>query len=272
MKLFHLFIASALFFSLQSYAQDAYVFKNGKKYLNYTIQTGDGLYSLSKKFHVSQQDIIDANPKTGDKIMVGTTILIPVSANEAVKNNIPTGTPVYYISQKDETLFHIANMHHVSVADLKQWNKLSSDNIAPGKKLIVGYSKTTAKDVPPATTVKTDEDYMDPKYQTEYKKKASAGSEIKEVEERGVAAWIDDGSVVSNKAIALHKTAPAGTIIKLTNLMNGKVQFVKIIGKLPDDPEHPDVTIKVTKSLARKLGVLDKYFRVEMHYSLELSK
>ena len=95
---------------------------------------------------------------------------------------------------------------------------------------------------------------------------------MKEVDEKGVAGWIDDGSVISNKSLALHKSAPAGTLIKLTNLMNGKSQIVKVVGQLSSDPENPDVIVKVTKTMARKLGVLDKYFRVQMHYALEVSK
>ena len=266
-----IFLLLPFVFSVSS-GQTTYVVQKGKKYISYKVQTGDGLYGLSKKYHVSQQEIIDANPKTGSRIMVGTTILIPVSTAPKPDIVSANGKAIYYTTKKNETLYSIASANNVSVDDLKKWNKFNNNAVFPGKKIIVGYETEKIKEAKKEEVHPKDEDYIDPKYSEDYKKKGSANTEVKEVDEKSVAGWIDDGSVISNKSLALHKTAPAGTIIKLTNLMNGKTQFVKIIGKLPDDPENPEVSIKITKSMARKLGVLDKYFRVQLHYSMEIPK
>ena len=57
----------------------------------------------------------------------------------------PSGKPVYYVAKKDETLFRIAKDHNISVDDLKKWNKLSNNNVTPGKKYIVGYEAEKEK-------------------------------------------------------------------------------------------------------------------------------
>jgi LysM repeat protein len=111
-------------------------------------------------------------------------------------------------------------------------------------------------------------------YQKELDNKRKTGKvETKEIKESGMASWIDDGSVISEKNLAMHKTAPPGTLIQLTNPMNKKVVYVKVIAQLPaDNSSDNDVTIKITKTAAEKLGVLDKYFRVDMHYTAEIVK
>jgi membrane-bound lytic murein transglycosylase D len=44
---------------------------------------------------------------------------------------------VYYTVKKGDTLAKIADKYNVSVSDLKKWNKLKSDTIEIGQKLVV---------------------------------------------------------------------------------------------------------------------------------------
>ena len=215
--------------------------------------------------------------KTPNKIPATVT---PPSANE-------NKTPIYHNVTKGETIFKIAKNHKMTVASIIKLNHLKSNSVEVGQMLIVGFDKTPANTtvVVNAATPKTpskntkakvtDED-ITAKYQDEYnsnkQKIAHAKPDQvvnKEVVEEGVASWFDDGSVNVDKSLALHSTAPIGTIIKLTNLINHKVLFVKVIGR-PDKTDNQNVVLKITKSAADKLGVLDKYFRVEMHYMVEI--
>ena len=52
--------------------------------------------------------------------------------------------------------------------------------------------------------------------------------------------------------------------------MNDKSIYVKVIATLPHIDGEPDLAIKITKSAAQELGVIDKYFRVQMTYTKEL--
>lgn len=49
----------------------------------------------------------------------------------------PKETTIKYTVKKGDTLTKIASKHHVSVANLKKWNKLRSDMIREGQKLII---------------------------------------------------------------------------------------------------------------------------------------
>jgi membrane-bound lytic murein transglycosylase D len=64
-----------------------------------------------------------------------------------------TVAPKYHVVKRGETLGGIAARYRVSVSDLKRWNKLRSDVIRQGQRLVVGQSaKTVAK--PSSTEVK----------------------------------------------------------------------------------------------------------------------
>ncbi len=53
-----------------------------------------------------------------------------------------TMVPVYHTVQKKETLYQISRLYNkVPVADLKKWNKLESDGLSEGARIIVGYKK-----------------------------------------------------------------------------------------------------------------------------------
>ena len=93
-----------------------------------------------------------------------------------------------------------------------------------------------------------------------------------EVNETCVASWIDGQSSTSNKYYALHKTAPIGTIIKITNRMNSTSIYVKVVGRLPETGENEGILIKVSKAGADKLGVIDQRFQAQLVYGISSSK
>ncbi|HEY0899639.1 MAG TPA: peptidoglycan-binding protein, partial [Sphingobacteriaceae bacterium] len=77
-----------------------------------------------------------------------------------------------------------------------------------------------------------------------------------------------DESIDDNKMLALHRTAPIGTIIKITNPMSNKTTFAKVVGKYIDNEATKDVIIVVNKATADLIGALDKRFQVTIVYGV----
>lgn len=203
--------------------------------------------------------------------------------------------PIIHTVAKSEGLYRISTMYKVTVAQIKEWNHMNSESLELGQELIVGYkteTKTTTSTETKTNNTKTDSKVTtsnDPKmsldagdvsnealkkefedYAKIREEKINAGKvELLEVRENGQAGSVDDASIIAGKSLALHASAPPGTIVKITNLMNDKSVYVKVIAKLPKIVGEPDLSIKITKSAADELGVLDKYFRVQMSYTKE---
>jgi len=63
-------------------------------------------------------------------------------------------SPVYHHVKSGQNLGEIADQYHIEVQDLKVWNKLKSNNIVPGQKLIVAKNSAIIKTAEPKTAKK----------------------------------------------------------------------------------------------------------------------
>jgi len=105
----------------------------------YVVEKGDNLFSISKKFNVSIEDlkkwnkIDDLNVEQGSKLTL--------AENDNTETDIANKAEVKIIEHvvdKGETIAIIAKKYDVSVSDIKYWNNLEDSNILLGTKLVVG--------------------------------------------------------------------------------------------------------------------------------------
>jgi rare lipoprotein A (peptidoglycan hydrolase) len=68
--------------------------------------------------------------------------------------------------------------------------------------------------------------------------------------------------------LALHKTAPVGTIIKITNPMTQRTTYAKVVGKYNDSNDTRDAIIVISKATASLIGIIDKRFLVNISYGM----
>lgn len=146
-------------------AQDGLVVKQGDKglYLEHTVSSGQGLYSVGRLYSVSPKYIASFNKLDMNKgLEIGQVVRIPLTdTNFTQKNN--KGVPVYYTVGASEGLMKVSNVNNkVTLQKLRDWNGLKSDALQVGQRLIVGY--LTAKEMqnytasaPKPTPVKQDE-------------------------------------------------------------------------------------------------------------------
>ena len=105
----------------------------------YTVERGDSLYSIARRFGVTVQDIRDANDLTSDTLSVGQSLIIPgISAGDDLEDNEENDTvPTTYIVASGDSLWSIANRFGVTVNDLKSANGLTSNLLSVGQVLII---------------------------------------------------------------------------------------------------------------------------------------
>jgi len=127
-QLFSLILSGLLLLSLFSFAQnnnypDTTV--NGIHYFQYTVQQGDGLLSIGRKFKLSQNDIIKPNPELKDGLKTGQQILIINKTKPGKKILAKPNSKIEFIHhkvQKKQTLFSIARKYNVSEEDIIKYN------------------------------------------------------------------------------------------------------------------------------------------------------
>lgn len=94
----------------------------------YIVQNGDTLWSISRKFGVSVNDIKNANNLTNDVLSVGMNLIIPTGT--VSNNNI-----IVYTAKRGDSLWALAREYNTTINDIKQLNNLTSDVLSIGQEL-----------------------------------------------------------------------------------------------------------------------------------------
>ena len=95
--------------------------------INYTVQKGDSLYSIARKYSTTIDKIKDLNNLTTNLLSIGQVLLIPTNTN----------LETTYTVQKGDSLYSIAKKYNTTVDKLKQLNNLTSNLLSIGQILIV---------------------------------------------------------------------------------------------------------------------------------------
>lgn len=282
----------------------------------HTVAAKETMYSISKMYSVSVDDLRKWNNLTdntlsiGQQLVVGKTAAVEIKPDPARTATASQDTPtvasipssgVHTVGTK-ETLFSIARQYGLSVAQLRSWNSLEGDDLKVGQAIKLTEPKKDQSAAPvvaqqetrkePAETrreqPKTDETPIasatqpsqpsqpsSPAKSTQPAQPTPSGTQTirisesmknsDEVIEAGLAELIE-GTEGNRKYLAMHRTAPVGTILKVRNEMNNREVFVRVMGKLPDTAVNDKLIIKLSRSAYDRLGAIDPRFRVELTY------
>ena len=250
---------------------------NGKSFVVHKVTEGETLYSLLKRYNCRTEDVLRANPTLKNSVIQLHQILrFPVSKTETAENVIllgknwqfkevqPTKTQLHQVAE-GETLYSISKKYGIEIAKLKELNALEENTLVLGQKLIVAENYQPIGAAGDEVIVKKKPVKRPTNASpTDYVPNAPRG---KRMSEAGIAAAINAGRS-SNKLLALHRTAPIGSYIKVTNEGNGKSIIVKVLGRLPETGINQDVVIRLSPTAFEKLQPRDTRIRVALAYEL----
>ena len=96
----------------------------------YIVKKGDSLWSISKKYGVTVEELKAANNLSSNLLNVGQVLKIPTES-------APPEDYIVYTVKKGDTLYRIANEYNTTVDNLIKYNNLSSPNLSIGQKLLI---------------------------------------------------------------------------------------------------------------------------------------
>ena len=113
-----------------------------KKYVTYEVKNKkETLYSISRQFGVSINEIIEANPYAQDGIKKGDILQIPID-----EKNIPktSGNELYHLVQPKETIYGICKQYNISKEDLFRRNpRLQTEGLKYGDTIFIASAGKT---------------------------------------------------------------------------------------------------------------------------------
>lgn len=207
-----------------------------------------------------------------------------------------------HVVEAGQTLYSLSVKYGVLVADLRQWNGLTADDLRAGQTLIVSeqaYKKRQAAETPaisptvpakptvvpapkpePARTTEEPTKPTPPKSTTPKSTVQTATPTPAEdsgtgdatrpttgrrIAETGLADVIDPTDT-SPKLLALHRSAPVGSLVQVRNDSSNQTLWVKVIGRLPDTGLNDRVIVKLSARAFAKLSSGTQRFRAEVSY------
>ncbi|MEY4308644.1 MAG: hypothetical protein RL422_847 [Bacteroidota bacterium] len=254
--------------------------ENNKTFLLFKVGPKQSLFSILKRYNLSLSEFKSANADVQIPVKTGEIVYIPLhyleESNPAPKiveekaPESPKEAEIHIVAPK-QGLLSVANMHKVTMAELRKWNNLTSDRLQEGQRLIVsdpaGSASSIAVDKSNLLPAKTATPAAPTSTETVVAPAKEKGPEdIKKKIETGIAELIDVPDN-SGKFLALHRTAPIGTLVLVKNLTNNQSIWVKVIGRLPNGDSK--VIIKLSPKAFEKLNAVDKRVRAEISYLLQ---
>jgi peptidoglycan endopeptidase LytF len=257
------------------------------KSIEHTVKAKENLNLLAEKYSTSVDEIKRFNGLSSNNLSIGQVLRIPAAGtpvlNEPISvsvqksaakvetpvnttNNNTTGS-FEHIVVEGETIYSIAKKYNLTTYQLKSSNNLSVDAVSVGQKLTIKTPRSVAavnneeEDSPNGNTIK------DPSLRS-----SPSNYGLVQMEEKGIAVWIADADLDPTKMLVLHRTAPVGTIIKVTNPMTNRSAFAKVVGKYTENETTKDVIIVMTKAVADAVGALDKRFSCNLTYGAQANE
>jgi len=217
--------------------------------------------------------------KGGEEIMLVKPDNSNINKTVEAKNSTSNSTDKrIHTAQSGETLYRIAEMYDVELADLRKWNNLTNYSISIGQKIYISNPdafvvtesvkeevKVQKEQKPKIDVVAIDKNEKKHDTKAYFTVEEEDIPEIEKITEKGVAETIE-GSDNTDKYLALHRTAKIGTIMQVRNDLNDQIVFVRVLGKMPNNGVDDKVIIRISKKAFQKLGGVDYKFPVEISY------
>lgn len=225
---------------------------------------------------VAQQPVkiektVPADTKKKEEILIP---IFPKKQQQAASQNPPAAVTVPTDSSEDfiehtvasnETLYSIATRYKLSMDQVKAKNNLTGYSLRVGQKLLI---KGQYPQKPAPSANRQSENPVDTLNSIKNPSLRLPASRygLNQMDEKGTGIWIADPDLDPSKMLVLHRSAPIGTVMKITNPMSNRSTFAKVVGKFTENESTKDVIIVMTKAVADALGAIDKRFFCNLTY------
>ncbi|MBP6732308.1 MAG: LysM peptidoglycan-binding domain-containing protein [Chitinophagales bacterium] len=217
----------------------------------HTVGKGETLYGICKKYGVTVAELKqwnslhDMNLKMGQKLVVNKMNQMALYKPMAVPST--PDTPYREEDIRPRASAIIPNANPVT--------PLSDEPVA-----VNTPAATVAKPVFLTEGLRTSSSNS-AEYPGIFNQYSSHGYRIKK--NKGAANYLAD-ETGGNQNLAFYSEAETGSVIRVTNLMNKRTVFVKVVGKVPPTDAGNEITIKLSNKAAQDLGAIDEKFLVEV--------
>lgn len=229
----------------------------------HVVEPGQTLYSLAVRYGVSQADVRKWNSLSNDNVLIGQALIV---SEKAYLDRSPAATPAAPAKTPDAPTRPEKPAETKPAPVTRPEPKPERPATRPVNEPAADNHKNdapTPERTTPAPAKPADaEDVVElPRPGND----APMPTRGRRVSSSGIAEMIE-GADGSGKYLALHRTAPIGTLVQVRNEFNNQSLWVKVIGRLPDTGVNDKILVKLSTQAFAKLSPDDRRFRAEVSY------
>jgi peptidoglycan DL-endopeptidase LytF len=232
---------------------------------HYKVQTGDTLWNISQKFHITVDQLKQANNLRSDILYLNQKLIIPKAFHTVVSG---------------DTLFTLSRVYETTIEAIREANQLSSETIQLGQVLVIPQIIPNSSVVPPPESTnskpETESTYIvisgdslsliAKRYGITVEKLKQANHLTSDIIRIGQELLIPTSSAaVQNTAYTVRAGDTLSGIAKQHNL---SVPFLKINNRLSNETVHVGQTLRLTEDYVK--GKRNEIGTVRMLSSVKL--
>lgn len=228
---------------------------NGGRPLYHKVENGETLYRLSVNHNkVALDNIRKWNSMSGDGLKKDTYVIVGYLKGGGAVATTPAPTPAPAHTQPAP-----APVATTPAPTPAPSTPVSVSNPAPPVETPAPATTTPAPAPAPATTTPA----ASGSFESIYLQQTGNGKNT--TTEKGPGGWFKSNAA-AGKYYALHNTAQRGTIVKVTNPLNGKYIYAKVLETIPQIKQNAGLIIKLSDTALEALGTNDAKFYCELSY------
>lgn len=199
---------------------------------NHTVQAGETLYSISKTYEISVDDIKQWNNLSDNTLNLGQVLSLKNAVNSTTKTVVATPTETKPVVTNTPTPITTTTTQTATNAATKVINTVK-----------VAETSVTAPSAV-AVTVHTND----------------------ETTEKSNAAVVDAGNMDAERCFIKHPNVPVGSIVVVINPNTGKMAYCRVIENAKTAKLN-NGNIEMTTAVAEKIGLTGKSGLVTLKYA-----
>jgi peptidoglycan endopeptidase LytF len=110
----------------------------------HTVVSGDSLWRIATRYNISVERLKQLNGLATNSLFLGQKLIVSEPRVASSTQSAAAPTSSFHTVVAGDSLWRVATQYGVSVADLRTWNKLTSDALRLGQRLIVSAPQSSA--------------------------------------------------------------------------------------------------------------------------------
>ena len=229
----------------------------------HVMQPKEGLYRVSLNYNkVPLDELKKWNKLSGDAVSTGTKLIIGYL--RVVKDQSPlasqamnTSAPITKPTEQKKVKTTVPKEVVTTTDDTKKIKEVPKPINTP--------KDNTPKDNTPEIKTSGTINFNGGKFKSLYSDQVKNKSTV--IESGSAATFKTTSGWQDGKYYCFHNTALPGTIVKVTNSVNGKSVYAKVLDAIPDIKQNSGLLIRLSNSAAEELGATDSKFDCQISYA-----